>query len=56
MIFLFGGRYAPYVRSAVGIALLVVGLVLHLTAVMLIGVALAIWGLALVATRLRGGQ
>ena len=46
MLFLFGGRYRLYVRTAIGVVFLVAGLALHLTALLLVGVALAVWGAA----------
>jgi hypothetical protein len=54
MIFLFGGRFSPYIRTILGVALLVVGLTLHATALLLIGAALAIWGAATIVISLRG--
>jgi hypothetical protein len=55
MFFLFGGRFAPYVRTICGIGLLTAGLVMHAVALTLIGAALAVWGAAVILTR-RGAR
>jgi hypothetical protein len=52
MLFLFGGRLAPYIRTVLGIGLLVAGVAVHAVGLEVIGAALTVWGAVTVVSRL----
>lgn len=54
MLFLFPGRYRHFVLIAVGVALLVLGLVAATKGAEIVGVALLVWGLVKTRRVLRG--
>jgi hypothetical protein len=57
MLFFFvRGRYGPAIRAIAGVALLVVGIVIHAPIFIGLGAVLIVWGLITAGTALRPRQ